>query len=244
MGSILGGDGQWLCGEASTGAIGALSPDGAALRQQEPQQQQLGSSVQGIAAAAGATSAGHRQQQPPTSVVAAAPVPVSAALPFTSSSVAPSCSLTIPPAGLSPFSFGFGASPAGTSGFGFGASPAGPAGFGFGAAGAGAAGVGFGAAPAGAAAAAAAAAAKLCLFDNGFARVPGAAQANGHSSCLAPPQQQPQSAQSSTGVSAPLPRMTSLPPKGALSGALGQHGLAQLDAMQQAPRPPQMGELL
>lgn len=107
MGSVLGGDGQWLLGELSTGAIGALSPVGAALRE-EGQQQEQQQAGQGAAAAA---------QQPQTSLAMAAPLPTSRAFPAIGSSMAAAtCSLPVVPGGsASGFGFGFAAAPAGAA---------------------------------------------------------------------------------------------------------------------------------
>jgi hypothetical protein len=121
MGSILGGDGQWLFAELSTGAMGALSPVGTALRgehalldgqHQQQQQQGLPAGQQDPSPAATAAASG--VQQPAPSVAVAAPVPVSSCFPaVSSSSMAASCSLPLGAAAAG--GFGFGSAPAGAA---------------------------------------------------------------------------------------------------------------------------------
>jgi hypothetical protein len=112
MGSMLGGDGQWLFGELSTGAIGALSPAGLLLRQPfEPEDQQQ----QGQLQQQREQQQQQQGQQEAATVALAAPVPVSSALPAISSSTAPSCSLPLVPAAGGAFGFGFAGAPAGAA---------------------------------------------------------------------------------------------------------------------------------
>lgn len=223
MGSVLGGDGQWLLGELSTGAIGALSPVGAMLREEGQQQEQQAAQQQDTQQQPDTVVSHAAAVQPPqTSVTMAAPVPVSRALPAMGSSMAAAtCSLPLT-GGPSP---GFG--------FGFGGTPAG--------------------------AAAAAAAAKQCLFDSaGGAFFQAAAN-----SLPAPPsggQQQVPPANGAfgsfssvrsgpggsygRGVSAPLPRISSMPGRASLCGAPGSEGMMQMGSMQQPYRPSQHGECI
>jgi hypothetical protein len=119
MGSVLGGDGQWLLGDLSTGAIGALSPDGVVLRRpasdgqqqlEQIQEQSVGHNPNTVTAA---TAAAQRAQ---ATVTLAAPVPVSMALPaIITSRAAPSCSLPLMSGAPGSFGFGFGAAPAGAA---------------------------------------------------------------------------------------------------------------------------------
>jgi hypothetical protein len=119
MGSVLGGDGQWLLGDLSTGAIGALSPDGVVLRRpasdsqqqlEQIQEQLVGHNPTTVTAA---TAAAQRAQ---ATVSLAAPVPVSMALPaIITSRAAPSCSLPLMSGAPGSFGFGFGAAPAGAA---------------------------------------------------------------------------------------------------------------------------------
>jgi len=111
MGSVLGGDGQWLFAELSTGVMGALSPT-APMVQQESQDTQL-QQHQAVAGPGSHSSAADAAiQQQPTTSMAMAPAPVSRALPA-SSGMAPSCSLPIMPGAAG--AFGFGAAPAGAA---------------------------------------------------------------------------------------------------------------------------------
>lgn len=217
MGSVLGGDGQWLLGELSTGAIGALSPVGAMLREEGQQQEQQAAQQQATQQQDTMVTHAAAVQQPQASVAVAAPVPVSRAPPAMGSSMAAAtCSLPLTGGPTPGFGFGFGATPAG--------------------------------------AAAAAAAAKQCLFDSVFSQ----AAANG---LPAPPSggQQHLPAASGAfgsfssvrsgpsgsygrGVSAPLPRISSMPGRASLCGAPGLEGVIQSGFMQQPYRPSQHGK--
>jgi hypothetical protein len=236
MGSVLGGDGQWLLGDLPTSAIGALSPDGVMLRrpmsdsQQQLEQTQEQSVSHDPIMVSAATAAAQRAQ---AAVSVAAPVPVSMALPAISSSrAAPSCSLPLMSGAPGGFGFGFGAALAGAA-----------------AAAAAAKQCLFDSAFGRAAAAGSSSSSMLPPQHSGTQSVPPAAHGafgsfiGGSNSTNAACSNSSYGAYG-RGLSAPLPRISGLPGRSSLCGAPGSaEMLMQSESMHQPYRPSQHGEL-